>query len=175
MMERCIMKRALLYVKIVGAVLGIVLVGGLIVAGIFGQLLNVLYIVLIILAFFSLLSTALLIYAVLMLVRTILVVRDEMKPLLHSVMETVGVAKETAEVVKETAQHAGKTAGTLASTARLTKDYAIAPVVQATALMMAGRQMVRVFTGKGHVRTRAEEPRKRQRASLRVEQGDVIW
>lgn len=163
------MQRALRYVKIVGAVLVILLVAGLVLAGIFGQLLNVLYIALIFLAFFSLLATVLLIYAVVMLMRTIMLVRDEMKPLLNSMMETVGVAKETAEVVKETAQHAGKTAGTLASTARLTKDYAVAPTVRAAALVLAGREMARVFLGKGRVRTRAEERRRRQEEILQAE------
>jgi hypothetical protein len=88
-------------------------------------------------------------------------------------METVDVAKETAEAVKETAQHAGKTVGTVAGTARLTRDYAIAPAVRATALMLAGRQMVRVFTGKGHVRSRAEERRRRQAELLRTEMVDL--
>lgn len=163
------MQRALRYIKIVGAVLALLLIAGLVIAGIFGQLLNVLYIVLIFLAFFSLLSTALLIYAIVMLIQTMLLVRDEMRPLLNSVMETVGVAKETAEVVKETAQHAGKTAGTLASTAQLTKDYAVAPAVRATALVVASRHMLQIFTGKGHVRTRADERRRRQEEMLRVE------
>ena len=163
------MQSALRYVKIVGIVLAILLIGGLIAAGILGQLLTLLYITLIILAFFSLLSTALLIYAVVMLIRTILLVRDEMKPLLNSVMETVGVAKETAEAVKETAQHAGRTVSTVAGTARLTKDYAVAPAVRATALVLAGREMIKVFTGKGHVRTRAEERRRRQAELLQAE------
>ena len=163
------MQRALRYVKIVGIVLVILLVAGLIIAGIFGQLPNVLYITLIFLAFFSLLSTALLIYAVVMLIQTIFLVRDEMKPLLNSVMETVGVAKETVEVVKETAQHAGKTAGTLASTARLTRDYAVAPTVRAAALVLAGREMTRIFLGRGRARTRVEERRQRQEDLLRNE------
>lgn len=163
------MQRALLYVKIAGAVLAVIVVGGLIVAGIFGQLLTVLYIILIILAFFCLFATALLVYAVVMLIRTILLVRDEMRPLLNSVLETVGVAKETAEVVKETAQHAGQTAGTLASTARLTKDYAVAPTVRIAALALAGREVTRVFFGKGRTRTRAEERKKRQEEMLRAE------
>lgn len=165
------MKRALRYVKIVGLVLLIALVAGLIFAGVKGQLLNVLYIVLIFLAFFSLLSTALLIYAIVMLIQTIMLVRDEMKPLLISVQETVGVAKETVEVVKETAQYAGHTAGTLASTARLTKDYAVAPAVRVAALGLAGRQMARVFFGKGHARNRAEERRRRQAEMLETAGG----
>lgn len=156
------MQRALRYVKIIGIVLLILLVAGLVLAGIFGQLLNVLYITLILLAFFSLFATALLIYAVVVLIRTIIVVRDEMKPLLSSVTETVEVAKETAEKVKETAHHAGRTAGVVATTAHLTTEYALAPAVRVTALMLASRQMVRVFLGKGRARTRAEERKQRQ-------------
>ena len=163
------MQRALRYVKIVGIVLVILLAAALIIAGFTGQLLNVLYIVLIFLAFFSLLATALLIYAVALLIQTILLVRDEMKPLLNSVMETVGVAKETAEVVKETAQHAGQTVGTVASTARLTKEYAVAPTVRAAALVLAGREMTKVFFGQGRARTRVEERRRRQEDLLRAE------
>lgn len=166
------MQSALRYLKIVGIVFAVLLIAGLVLAGVFGQLLNVLYITLILLAFFSLLSTALLIYAVIKLIQTILLVRDEMKPLLASVTETVGVAKETAEAVKETAQHAGQTVGTVASTVRLTRDYAVAPAVRATALMLAGQQMIKIFTGKGHVRTRAEERRHRQSELLRMETAD---
>ena len=168
------MQRALRYVKIAGIVLVIVLIACLVIAGHFGQLLNVLYITLIFLAFFSLLSTALLIYAVVMLIQTIKVVRDEMKPLLNSVMETVGVAKETATAVKETAQQAGKTVGTVASTARLTKDYAVAPAVRATALVLAGQQMAKVFVGRGHVQHRVDERRRRQTELLRAEMAENV-
>jgi hypothetical protein len=84
------------------------------------------------------------------------------------------VAKETAEAVKETAQHAGKTAGTLASTARLTKDYAVAPTVRATALVLAGREVTRIFLGRGRARTRAEERRRRQEELLRAEAVDTV-
>lgn len=163
------MKSALRYVKIIGIVLVVLLIAGLVFAGMKGQLLNVLYIALVFLAFFSLLSTALLIYAIVKLIQTILVVRDEMKPLLNSVQDTLGVAKETVEAVKETAQHAGKTAGTLASAARITKDYAVSPPIRAAALVLAGRQMVKVFMGKGHTRTRAEERRRRQTEILQAE------
>jgi len=167
------MQSALRYMKIVGIVFVILLTAGLVFAGIFGQLLNVLYTTLILLAFFSLLSTALLIYAVIKLIQTILLVRDEVKPLLESLTETAGVAKETAEAVKDTARHAGQTVGTLASTARLTRDYAVAPAVRATALMLAGRQMIQVFTGKGHVRTRTDARRRQQSEFLHMETADL--
>jgi len=163
------MQRALRIAKIVGIVLLILLVAALFVEYWFGQLLNVLYTTLIFLAFFSLLATALLIYAIMMLIRTIFLVRDEMRPLLNSVLDTMSLAKETAEVVKETAQHAGQTAGTLASTARLTKEYAVAPTVRAAALVLAGREMTRVFLGRGRTRTRAEERRKKQEELLRAD------
>ena len=71
--------------------------------------------------------------------------------------------------MKETAQQAGKTVGTVASTARLTKDYAVAPAVRVTALMLAGREVVKIFTGKGHARTRAEERRRKQAEMQRAE------
>ncbi len=161
------MKRVLQFAKIIGIILALLLVIGLALAARTGQLLNVLYVALIFLAFFSLLSTALLIYATVMFIQTIKVVRDEMKPLMLSVQETVGVAKETVEAVKETAHHAGQTAGTLASTARLTRDYAVAPTVRAAALVLAGREMARVFAGKGRARTRMEERQRRQEQLLR--------
>ena len=168
------MKSALLYLRIVGIALLILLIGGLVWAGFTGQLLNVLYIILIFLAFFSLLSTALLIYAVIVLIQTIVVVRDEMKPLLASVQETVVVARETVAAVRETAQHAGKTAGTLASTAMLTREFAVAPTVRAAAMVLAGREMVKVVAGRGQVQKRAEKRRQRQEKNLResVEGGE---
>ncbi len=163
------MKRALRVILIVGIVLGILGVAGLIVAGVAGQLLDVLYIALILLALFSLFSTTLLVYAIMKLIQMIMLVREEIRPLLNSMQETVGVAKETAEAVKETAQHAGKAAGTLASATRLTKAYAVTPPVQAAAMVLAGRQMVKVFFGKGHTRTRAEVRRRRQMENLQQE------
>src|SRR5260370_35637488 len=168
------LKRALRYAKFVGIALVILLIAGLVYAARQGQLLNILYIALIFLAFFSLLATAFLIYAIMKLIQTILLVRNEMKPLLNSMQDTLGVAKETVEVVKETAQHAGRTAGTLASTARLTKDYAVSPSIRAAALVRAGRQMVKIFLGKGHIRTRAEERRRRQTEILQTEMAETV-
>ena len=163
------MKRALRVVLIVAIILVVVFFVGLIVAAKFGRLLDVLYVALMLLALFSLFSTALLIYAIMKLIQMIMLVRSEIRPLLNSMQETVGVAKETAEVVKETAQHAGKAAGTLAGATRLTREYAITPPVRAVALALAGRQMVRVFLGKGHVRTRSEERKRRQMEMLEAE------
>jgi hypothetical protein len=167
------MRSVLRWLKIGSIVLVIGLIAVLIIAFKTEHLLDVLYVTLIVLAFFSLFSTALLIYAVMVLTRTIGQVREEMKPLLASVSETVGVAKETAVVVKETAQHAGKTAGTLASTARLTKDYAVAPTVRAAALMLAGREMTRIFLGRGKARARFEERKRKQEDLLRAEAAEA--
>ncbi len=163
------MKRALRFLLIVAIVLIILLIAGLVIAAKFGKLLDVLYVALMLLAFFSLFSTAALGYAVLKLIQMIMLVRSEIRPLLNSMQETVGVAKETAEAVKETAQHAGKAAGTLASATRMTRDYAITPPVRAVALALAGRQMAKVFLGKGHVRTKAEERKQRQMEMLEAE------
>ncbi|HEX7733386.1 MAG TPA: hypothetical protein VF458_00930, partial [Ktedonobacteraceae bacterium] len=169
MSERCIMRSVLRGLKIGSIALVVALAAVLIFAFTTGHLLDVLYVTLIVLALFSLFSTILLIYSVMVLTRTIVEVREEMKPLLASVTETVDVAKETAVVVKETAQNAGKTAGTLVSTARLTKDYAVAPTVRAAALVLAGREMTRVFLGRGKARTRYEERRRKQEEFLRAE------
>lgn len=149
------MQGAKKYIIIVGIVLGVLLIAGFILAGIFGVLLDVLYIALIVLAVVTLLSTALLIYAIIALIQTITTVRNEMKPLLASVQETVGV-------VKETAKNAGQTATTIGSTAKLTSEFALAPSVRAAATVLAGQQMLRVFLGKGRVRSRVEERRKQQ-------------
>ncbi|MBA2287425.1 MAG: hypothetical protein H0W02_18285, partial [Ktedonobacteraceae bacterium] len=103
----------------------------------------------------TLVATALLIVATLTLIRTITTVRDEVKPLLASVQETVGV-------VKDTARTAGQTVTTIGSTAQLTRDFAIAPGVQTAALLVASQRVLSVFLGKGHVRKRAEERRQQQ-------------
>lgn len=168
------MKGALWYAIIVAIVLALILTAGLVLGGIFGQYLNILYIALIVVAFFSVLSTALLIYAVIKLIQTIILVHDEIQPLLASMQETVGVAKETAEVVKETAQHAGKAAGTLAGATRLTTDYAVAPPIRVAAIILASRQMMQVFFGKGRVRTRAEERKRHQEELLRQQSAETI-
>lgn len=167
------MKSALWYMLIVALVLTLIVVAGLVLAGIFGQFLNVLYIALIVLAGFSLIATALFMYAMFKLLQMILLIREEIRPLLHAMQETIGVAKDTAEVVKETAQHAGQAAGTLASATRLTKEYAVSPPIQAAALLLASRQMVKVFFGRGHVRTRTEERKQRQLAMLQQEYAET--
>lgn len=135
---------------IIGIVVLVVLVAGFILAGIFGLLLDVLYISLIVLAAFTLVSTFYLIYAIWVLIRTITTVRDEVKPLLASVEQTVGI-------VRNTAMTAGQTASTIGSTAQLAKEFAVAPTVRAVAGLMAVQQMMRIFVGKGRTETRHEQ------------------
>jgi len=90
-------------------------------------MLATLYIILIILAFFSLLAAVLLLYAAGLLLRTLALVRAEAKPLLDEVLATINVARETAEAVRDTAQTAGAAAGKLATTTQLTREYAVRP------------------------------------------------
>ena len=149
------MKSATRYVAIVGGVVLVLLIAGFILAGIFGVLLDVLYIALIILAVFSLLATAMLIYTVVMLIQTVSVIREEMKPLMASMQETVGI-------VQATARSAGHAASTVGTTAQLAKEFAIGPSVRTTAAIFAGQQVLRMFFSKGRTRSRAEQRRKRQ-------------
>jgi methyl-accepting chemotaxis protein len=160
------MQKATRYAIVAAIVLLVLLIAGFVLAGIFGVLLDVLYIALITLAFFALVSTALLIYALLMLIRTITTVRNELKPLIASVQHTVGSVstsvEETTEAVKETAKIASQTATTIGSTARLTTEVFVAPSVRAVALLVGGQQMFRVFFGKGRTRRRYEERKQEQ-------------
>ena len=160
------MQKARRYAIIVAGVLLLLLVAGLILAGIFGVLLDVLYIALILLAFFALVSTAFLIYTLLMLIQTIMTVRNEMKPLIASVQQTVGSVstsvEETVGVVKDTAKSASQTASAISGTARLTTEFLLAPSIRATAILVGGQRMLSVFFGKGRTRHRYEERRKKQ-------------
>jgi hypothetical protein len=131
----------------------------IVVAAIFHFLLDLLYITLIVLAAFSLISTGFLVYTMLLLIQSIITVRNEMKPLLASVQETVGIVKDTAK----TAEH---TASTIGSTAQLTKEFAVAPSIRAVAAVVAAQQTLRVFMGKGRVRSRSEERRKQQMEAI---------
>jgi len=149
------MQSAKKYAIIVGIVLAVIIVLGITLAAIFGVLLELLYIILAILALLLVGATLFQVYSIVVLIRTITTVRDEMKPLLASVQETVGI-------VKDTAKTAGHTAATIGHAASFTSDIALAPGIRAVASVVAGQEMVRVFLGKGHVRTRAEQRRKQQ-------------
>ncbi|MBA2286429.1 MAG: hypothetical protein H0W02_13180 [Ktedonobacteraceae bacterium] len=149
------MQGAKRWLIIIGIGVAVLLVIGIIIAALTDTWLDILYVALIVLAAFTLVATGLLIVAALTLIRTITMVRDEVKPLLASVQETVGV-------VKDTARTAGQTVTTIGSTAQLTRDFAIAPGVQTAALLVAGQRVLSVFLGKGHVRKRSEERRQQQ-------------
>ena len=153
------MKGALRSALIATGVVLVLAIALIVVAAIFQFLLDLLYITLIILAAFSLISTGFLIYTMILLIQSIMTVRDEMKPLLASVQETVGIVKDTAK----TAEH---TASTIGSTAQLTKEFAVAPSIRAVAAVVAAQQTLRVFMGKGRVRSRSEERRKQQMEAI---------
>ncbi len=165
------MQRAKRYIIIIGIIVLVILVAGLVLAGIFDKLADVLSIFLIILATLSIISTAALIYMLVTLIRTITVVRDEMKPLLGTVQETVNTVKgsmgETLDEVKATAKSAGNTVSTLRSTADLA-SFGVAPAVRVASIVVASGQVARVFMGKGRVRNRYEERRKEQMEMMKA-------
>ena len=140
---------------ITGVVLVIVIVGIIVVGVTTGHMIDVVYVSLIIVALLTLAVTVLQIITIVRLIGTITTVRDEMKPLLASVQETVGV-------VQETAKNANQTVATIGTAARFTNDFAVQPSVRVVALLMAAQQVIRVFMGKGHVRSRADQRRKQQ-------------
>jgi hypothetical protein len=153
------MQNAKRYSIIVGVVVLVLLIIGIVLAAIFNAWLDILYISLIIVATFTLVVHAFQIYTVLLLIRTITTVRDELKPLLASVQETLGI-------VRETAKTAGHSATTIGSTAQLTSELALGPSVRAASAVVAGRQMLGVFLGKGHAASRAEQRRKQQMEAI---------
>ena len=167
-----VFRKATRYVIIVAVVLLVLLIAGLVLAGIFGILLSVLYVALILLAVFSMLSTALLIYAIVMLIQTIMTVQNEMKPLIASVQHTVGTVggsvEETVGLVKDTAKSAGQAATSISSTAKLTNEIVLAPGVRVVAFLVGGQQMLRVFFGMGRTRRRAEERRLMQKELIEL-------
>ncbi len=148
------MKGATRY-AIIAAVVLVLLIIGIIVAAIFGVLLDVLYIFLMLLAALMLTATLLQVYSVLVLIQTITNVRNELRPLLASVQETVGI-------VKDTAKTAGHTVSTIGNTTQFASEFAVGPSVRAAAAVVAAQQMFRVFLGKGHATSRAEQRRRQQ-------------
>jgi hypothetical protein len=154
------MQAAKRFVLIVSVILGVVLIVGLTLAAIFKVLLDILYVFLIILALLMVGATLFQIYSIIALMRTIRNVRDEMKPLLASVQETVGI-------MKETVQTAGHTVSTIGQTTKLTSEFALAPIIHAVASIVAVQGIMRVFLGKGHVRNRAEQRIEQQLEAIR--------
>jgi hypothetical protein len=159
------MKNATRYAIIAAVVVLVLLIVGLALAFIFGVLLEVLYVFLIILAALMVTGTLLQVYSVIELLRTIFTVRDELKPLLASVQDTIGI-------VQDTAKTAGHTVSTIGSTTELTSQFALGPGVRAVAAAVAVQQMFRVFLGRGRVRSRAEERRKEQMEAMAAAGGE---
>jgi hypothetical protein len=157
------MKVAKRFAITVGVIVPVVLIVGLALAVRFNALLAVLYVFLIILALFLIAATAFQIYSIVLLIRTVQTVRDEMKPLVTSVQETIGI-------VQDTARSAGQTVSTISSTAQLTSEFALGPTVRTAAAVIAGQGILRIFLGKGHARTRAEQRRQKQREALEAAQ-----
>src|SRR5436305_15139778 len=104
---RQIMRSAIKYVIIISIIVLLLLVG-IILAAIFHVLLPFLYIVLIVLATLSLAGTFLQIYWNVTLIRTVLLVRNEVQRLLASVQETVGAVEDTAPTAGHTVSTSGK-------------------------------------------------------------------
>ena len=150
---------------IIVSIVLILLIIGFILAAVFNVLLEVLYISLILLAAFTLISTMLLIVSLGQLIQTIQTVRYEMKPLIASV-------NQTADIVKDTAKSANQTATTISSTAQLTSKFALDPSIRVTSAVVAGQQIFRVFLGKGRVRSRSELRRKQQLEALKASIGE---
>jgi methyl-accepting chemotaxis protein len=159
-------ERTTRYVILISAVILAVMIFGFVLARIFGVLLQVFYISIIVLASLLIISTVMLIYALLTALRTFATVTDEINPLLTSLQHSVEMisqsAEETTEVVKDTTKSASQTATTISSTTRMATQYAVGPGVRAVGFLVSGQQMLRVFLGKGRARRRYEERRHQQ-------------
>jgi len=154
------------YVILISSVILALMIAGFVVARIFGVLLPVFYIAIIVLASLLIISTVMLIYALLTALRTFATVTDEINPLLTSLQHSVEMisqsVEETTEVVKDTTKSASQTATTISSTTRMATQYAVGPSVRAVGFLVGGQQMLRVFLGKGRARRRYEDRRQQQ-------------
>ena len=159
-------ERTTRYVIIISAAVLAIMIVGFIVARIFNVLLPVFYVSIIVLASLLIISTVLLIYALLTALRTFARVTDEINPLLMSLQHSVAMIsqslEETTDVVKDTTKSASQTATTISSTTRMATQYAVGPSVRAVGFLVGGQQMMRVFLGKGNARRRYEERRQQQ-------------
>jgi hypothetical protein len=154
------------YVIIISAVVLALMITGFIFARIFGVLLPVFYVAIIVLASLLIISTVMLIYALLTALRTFATVTDEINPLLMSLQHSVAMisqsVEETTDVVKDTTKSVSQTATTISSTTRMATQYAAGPSVRAVGFLVGGQQMLRIFVGKGRARRRYEERRQQQ-------------
>ena len=154
------------YVILISSAILALMIAGFIVARIFGVLLPVFYVAIIILASLLIISTVLLIYALLTALRTFATVTDEINPMLVSLQHTTEMLsqslEETTEVVKDTTKSASQTATTISSTTRMATQYVAAPSLRAVGFLVSGQQMARIFLGKGGARRRYEDRRQQQ-------------
>ncbi len=159
-------ERTTRYVILISAVILALMIAGFVIARIFGVLLPVFYISIIVLASLLIISTVLLIYALLTALRTFATVTDEINPLLTSIQHSVEMitqsVEETTGVVKDTTKSASQTATTISSTTRIATQYAVGPSVRVVGFLVGGQQMLRVFLGKGRARRRYEDRRQQQ-------------
>ncbi|WP_201382998.1 hypothetical protein [Ktedonobacter sp. SOSP1-85] len=149
---------------IVGLVILGVIIVGIGVAAYFGRLLETLYIILMVLAAFLVFATFMQIYSVFSLIGTIKTIRDEAKPLVSSLQETVSI-------VQDTAKTAGHTASVVGTVSNLASDLIVAPGVRAAAGAVAAGEMVKVFFGKGSKRSKYEERLNQQREAMQASAG----
>ncbi len=156
------MKKARNIALITGIILAVVIIAIIVIGVLTQHMTDVLYVSLIIVALFTLAVTVLQIYTIVALVNSISTVRNEMKPLVASVQETVGVAKETVGAVQDLAKSAGHTVAVVGTAARFTNNFAVAPSVRVVAILMAAQQTLRVFFGRGHVGSRVDQRRRQQ-------------
>lgn len=159
------MQKAKRYAIIAAVVVVVLFVVGLVLATIFHVLLDVLYISLMVLAVLLVLAMLFQIYWIIMLVRTITTVRNEMKPLLVSVQETVGVVQDTAK----TASH---TVSTIGATTQLAQEFTVGPTIRTTAAVVAGQRMIQIFLGKGQTKKRVEARRQQQMLAAAAARGE---
>jgi len=159
-------ERTTRYVILISAAVLAIMITGFIFARIFGVLLPVFYVSIIVLASLLIISTVMLIYALLVALRTFATVTDEINPLLTSLQHSVTMisksVEETTDVVKDTTKSASQTVTTISSTTRMATQYAAGPSVRAVGFLVGGQQMLRVFLGKGRARRRYEERRQQQ-------------
>jgi hypothetical protein len=160
------MQKAKRFAIVTGSIVGIIIVLGIILAAIFGRLPELLDCCLIVLALLLIAGTIYQLYSVYKIVRTIKTVQAEMKPLLSSVNDTLGI-------VKNTAQTAGNTVSTISNATRLTSEVVLAPGIRAVASVVAVQEMARVFVGKGHAKSRADERRKQQMEAMAAAQANA--
>jgi methyl-accepting chemotaxis protein len=159
-------ERTTRYVIIISSAVLAIMITGFIFARVFGVLLPVFYIAIIVLASLLIISTVMLIYALLTALRTFATVTDEINPLLTSLQHSVEMisqsVEETTEVVKDTTKSASQTVTTISSTTRMATQYVAGPSVRTVGFLVGGQQMLRVFVGKGRARRRYEDRRQQQ-------------